>query len=145
MSKTIKTEITIQGGKEKVWQVLMDFENYSSWNPLIKKISGKAELGEKIYVKLQPPGLSEMVFEPTITGFQPGKRFAWLGKLWRKGLFDGEHCFEIEDMGKAIRFVQYESFSGILVPIILLFAGKQTRQGFEAMNEALKNKVEGLK
>jgi hypothetical protein len=33
----------------QVWQALTDFENYSTWNPFIKKISDKAARNENFY------------------------------------------------------------------------------------------------
>ena len=43
-----------------------------------------------------------------------------------------------------VRFVQEERFTGLLVPLILRFAGESTRVGFESMNIALKRRVEQL-
>ena len=41
-----------------------------------------------------------------------------------------------------MRFVQSERFSGILVPLVMAFIGRSTRQGFEAINQALKERAE---
>ena len=38
MTKQIKTSIHINATKEKVWEILMDFEKYPEWNPFIKSI-----------------------------------------------------------------------------------------------------------
>jgi hypothetical protein len=40
------------------------------------------------------------------------------------------------------RFVHREVFSGLLVPFLWNSLNKQTRQGFEEMNRALKMQVE---
>ena len=59
------------------------------------------------------------------------------------GLFDGEHGFRVvpEDVGRC-RFEQFETFTGLLVAPILWMVGDATRQGFEAMNRALKARAE---
>jgi hypothetical protein len=59
------------------------------------------------------------------------------------GIFDGEHRFSIEPIGPdRVRFVQAERFSGVLTPVILRFIGESTREGFAAMNQALKTRAE---
>ena len=59
------------------------------------------------------------------------------------GLFDGEHTFRIEPLdGERSRFVHGERFTGILVGLVKGVLGK-TEAGFEQMNAALKQRVEG--
>jgi hypothetical protein len=41
-----------------------------------------------------------------------------------------------------VRFVQEERFTGLLAPLVLRFIEGSTRQGFEAMNLALKARAE---
>jgi hypothetical protein len=67
----------------------------------------------------------------------------WLGQLVVPGVFDGEHRFRLEPLGPdRVRFVQEERFTGLLAPLILRFIERGTRQGFEAMNSALKLRAE---
>jgi hypothetical protein len=57
---------------------------------------------------------------------------------------DGEHIFEIEPLGEnGIRFIQREHLRGLLLPILWSILNVSTRQGFEAMNAALKRQAEG--
>jgi len=44
----IKTEIEIAAPPEKVWDILMDFDKWQEWSPIIKISSGRAELGNKL-------------------------------------------------------------------------------------------------
>jgi hypothetical protein len=41
-----------------------------------------------------------------------------------------------------VRLVQRERFRGILVPLVWRTLDRDTRRGFEAMNQALKQRVE---
>jgi hypothetical protein len=84
-----------------------------------------------------------MTFQPTVLKAEVNRELRWLGHLIFPGLFDGEHSFVIEPLDtNRVRFIQREVFRGLLV---LLVAGTldKTRQGFEAMNRALKIKAEG--
>ena len=101
-------------------------------------------LGEQIEARLTPPGGKGMSFKPRVTAFTAGTKLHWLGHLLIPGLFDGEHQFSLEAIeGSRTRFVQREDFTGILVLPVLKTVGDSTKQGFEAMNAALKQRVEG--
>lgn len=57
-------------------------------------------------------------------------------------IFDGEHSFEIQDLGEyRVRFIHSERFSRILVPL-LSSALLRTKAGFEMMNASVKSIAE---
>jgi hypothetical protein len=138
------TEINIKNSPAEVWAVLSDFELYGVWNPFVKQVKGKVEVGSKIEVLITPPDANPMTFKPLVLNFDENKQFRWLGNLLFKGLFDGEHRFElIAQPDGTTRFIHAEKFSGILVPFLKKMLENNTKRGFEAMNEALKDRVEG--
>lgn len=141
--KNISTDIIIYAPKEIVWQVLTDFASYPDWNPFIKSFAVKPEKGKRFKVVIQQPGSKPMTFSPVCLELSENTQFRWLGSLGFKGIFDGEHIFELyeEENGK-IRFVHREKFSGILVPLLWKQLNVKTRKGFEMMNEALKERAE---
>ena len=135
----IRTEIRIHASREKVWQILTDFQNYPNWNPFIKAVEGTVKPGEKIRVRIEPPGAKGMTFKPKVLTVSHNQEFKWLGNLLIPGLFDGEHKFElIENEDGSTTFIQSEKFSGILVPLLKKQLQNNTRKGFEAMNQKLK-------
>ncbi len=143
MAKEITTEITIKASPEKVWNILTDFENYPNWNPFIKSLSGKVAVGKKINVKLEPPGSKAMIFKPTVLAFNKNKELRWLGQLVFRGLFDGEHKFEITDNGNGTSlFRQSEKFNGVLIPLYKKMLDTNTVDGFNQMNQKLKELAE---
>ena len=142
--KQIKTEILIDAPVTAVWKILTDFDSYPDWNPFIKLFEGKPSKGERFTVVIQPPNAKPMQFKPVCLEMTENKKFSWLGHLFIKGLFDGEHIFElIEDSGKTI-FIQRENFSGLLVPLIWKQMDTKTIKGFEMMNRSLKERAEGF-
>ena len=141
--KEIRTEITINATADKVWNVLANFDDYPYWNPFLKWLKGKVVEGNKIRVRIAPPGASAMTFMPRVLKYEQNKEFRWLGHLFVPGLFDGEHSFELRDNGDGTTtFVQREQFKGILVPLFRKMLDVNTPQGFELMNKALKDRVE---
>ena len=140
--RAIHTEIGIGAPAAAVWSILIDTDNWAEWNPFAK-LSGRVAVGERVSVTLTPPGKSAMTLRPTIVKLEAGREFRWLGHLGIPGLFDGEHGFRVvpEDVGRC-RFEHFEAFGGLLVAPVMWMVGGATRQGFEAMNRALKARAE---
>jgi hypothetical protein len=134
MHKEIKTSIHINATPSTVWQVLTDFEKYPNWNPFIKEINGTVAQGASIQVNID-----NMQFKPTIITCVPNEQLSWLGKLFIKGLFDGQHNFRLEAQtdGTTI-FHHTEQFSGLLVRLFASKLETNTKAGFEAMNKKVK-------
>jgi hypothetical protein len=141
--RNLQTEISIDSPSDRVWATLTDFPNYPNWNPFIKKISGKVEVGNNIEVRIEPPNGRGMTFKPKVLVFDEQKEFRWLGRLWIKGLFDGEHYFILEPIDKkTTKFIHGELFSGLVVGMLSITIEK-AKDGFYLMNEALKKYCEG--
>ena len=141
--KHLKTEVLINAPAATVWAVLMDFDEYSNWNPFIQQISGPPKVGQILKVQIHPPNQNAMQFKPTVLQNEEEKAFRWKGKLFVKGLFDGEHYFTLESVSaKQTRLIHGERFSGLLSGLIMKRISEDTLAGFKAMNEALKRRAE---
>jgi hypothetical protein len=139
----IHTAIEIDATPEAVWSVLVDFASYEQWNPFIRSLQGTALAGSPLIVRIQPSGASAMTFRPTVLIADPPREIRWLGKLFIRGLFDGEHAFVIRELpGGRSRFEQSERFTGLLVALLRRALDRDTKRGFEAMNLALKQRAE---
>ncbi len=137
--RSIKTEITINAPKEKVWNLLMDHKNYPTWNPFVKHIEGGVQPGENLSVTVQSEGNKSMDFKPLVLTNNTAKEFRWKGKLFVNGLFDGEHYFQIEEISEnQVKFIHGENFTGLLSGVLTPLILDDTKKGFEQMNEALK-------
>jgi hypothetical protein len=140
--KYISTSINIHASAKDVWQVLTNFEDYSSWNPFIRNIEGTLQVGSTLTATIHPPESGPMAFRPKIISYKAGQHLTWVGHFLIPGIFDGEHSFEIhQKSGGVVQFIQKESFKGILVPFMGGVLAK-TQKGFTRMNKALKEKVE---
>ncbi len=143
-TRELRTEVVINAPPSQVWTVLTDFPSHSDWNPFIRRISGELRRGAKLSVELGPPDGETMEFAPNLLAVRPDEELRWLGRLIFPGVFDGEHIFELEplDGGERTRLVHRENLRGVLVPLMWNMLDTDTRRGFEAMNAALKARVE---
>ena len=140
--KTIETVVDIHAEPDDVWAVLTDTASYPEWNPFVTEMDGTLAEGERLRIRIEPPEGRAMNFKPRVTTFEPEQRLEWLGRLVVPGLFDGRHEFVLDSQHhNHTRVTHREHFSGLLVRFFL--DEDDIRAGFEAMNEALRARVEG--
>ncbi|MDP1771434.1 MAG: SRPBCC domain-containing protein [Methylobacter sp.] len=86
-----------------------------------------------------------MTFRPTVLVALPNHELRWLGHFLLPRVFDGEHYFKIEPVSSGrVRLIHGEKFSGILVGLAKSKLEGETKSGFIAMNQALKNQAEAV-
>lgn len=143
MQHHIHTEVLIDAPPATVWETLTDLAKYQDWNPFIVSAEGQVAVGERLVNRINPPGGKAVTFRPTVTVVEQEKTFEWLGRLLVPGLFDGRHRFDLQqtESGGTL-LIHAETFRGLLVRFFRKSLDTNTRQGFEAMNDALKGRAE---
>jgi hypothetical protein len=144
MNKELRTEIEIQASPDKVWQVLTSLDKYPEWNPFIHHAIGTAKVGEKVDITFRS-GSKEKTLHCTVIKVEPNKELCWKYHVILPGLFQGEHRFIIEQVeSNKVRFVDLEIFKGLLVSTQAKDIDTNSKQGFEEMDKALKERVEAV-
>lgn len=141
-ARSLVTEVEIHASPQEVWDALVDLDAYETWNPFIVEGAGKVAEGESLNLRMSLPGGKAMNFSPMVTVANPSVSFEWLGHVAVPGLFDGRHRFELSPNGDTTTLVHSEEFTGVLAPMFMKMFDEQTRNGFEAMNVAMKGRVE---
>ncbi len=146
MKYSIYTEIIIHAPLEEVTKAFFNFSAYEKWNPFITIDAKDKIVGERIKVDFLENGKTKMTIQPTLLVNDHDTGYKWLGHLYVKGLFDGQHEFLWQRMDKdRTRFIQRESFSGLLVRPLVKSVLEPTELQFKEMNEALKTYIEAGK
>jgi len=138
----VATFIDIRANPARVWRVLTAFADYPAWNPFITAVEGTPAVGARLLIRVHPPGGSAMAFRPRVLIAEPERQLRWKGRLILPGLFDGEHSFRLEPIPGGVRLHHEERFTGLLAGVMPASSYGRIRQGFEAMNTALKARVE---
>ena len=142
-TRTIRSAIEIRAPLEAVWDVLTDFAAYPDWNPHIRQIRGTPKLGSRLTIRSHPKGGRPVVLRPLLVAFDPPTEMRWRATLLSRHLFTGEHGFKLEPIGEdRVRFLQDETFTGLLVPLYASLRLPKTREGFAEVNEALRERAE---
>jgi hypothetical protein len=137
--REIVTSIEISAPPDRVWAILSDTKRYAEWNPEIAALNGQLVPGA-VLENRQGYGDDQQVFWPTVLVVDPNRELRWGGHMWVPRLFDVEHYFLLSSGGEGeTRFTQGETFSGVA---LWFFDVNQLVPGFNAMNAALKKRVE---
>jgi hypothetical protein len=142
--KRFVTEVDIKASPAQVWDVLANFDGYSTWNPFIVQAQGDAAVGASVRLRMSPPGGRAITLTPHVTQALPGEVLEWLGRLAVPHLFDGRHRFELHPTASGTRVMHSEEFTGILVPLLARSLDAHTLPGLITMNGALKAEAEGV-
>jgi hypothetical protein len=136
----IHTSIDIDASPEAVWAILTDTATYPEWNPHLVRAEGGLAAGERLPLTVRQSG-RESTLTVRVTEYDEPRRLAWVGRFVAPFLFEGTHAFELEplDGGDRTRLHNTEASRGLLVPLVVR---SDAREAYEAMNAALKRRVE---
>ena len=138
---TASTEI--HASPERVWSVLTDLQHFAAWNPFIRQASGDAHVGGTVHVRVRPSFGLPLAFDATVLDRCENHELHWKGHVLAPWLASGEHVFSIEKLdADRVRFVQWESFSGVLPRLARRLLAREAKRGFDAMNAALRERAE---
>jgi len=133
---SVHADVLIDRPPADVWKFLSNRAAYPDWNPFITRVEGT------IIRIVLGTGSDAAVFEPTVLLVRPDQDLCWRGSVWVRGLFDGKHCIHLMAVAGGTHLEQTEEFSGLLVGWLTKDVIEDTRRNFQAMNAAVKQRVE---
>ena len=137
----ITATLDIAAPSTAVWRELIDWASYPDWNPMLRAIAGKPRVGAKINVSVASP-VGTVQIPAVVMRLVVNSGITWHSKLPLSGLFDRDHIIEITPTPEGSRITQTQTFGGALARPASVFATGTVRAGLEAMNAALKARVE---
>jgi hypothetical protein len=137
---TIVTDASIAATPAEVWRVLTDFDAYEQWNPMMRSIRGRAEVGARLQLRFALRVGGRAYGAPArVFAAEPERELRWGGGV--PGLLRIEHWVRLSPEGGGTRIEHGESFGGLLAGIGLKLIGLDEAP-YRAMNQALKERVE---
>ena len=140
--QSLHAAVEIDAPAERVWQIVIDFAQYSDWNPFIVRAAGEPRVGERLDITIAAPDMKPVSFRPRVLDVEPGRLIRWKGEFKLPGLFDGRHALIVDplDHGRS-RFTTHEDVTGILLPFAVTVM-TASQKGFELMARALRERAE---
>ena len=148
MPADLTTFVDIDATPERVWEVLTDLPAYAEWNPFVTQADGAVVEGGRLSVSVPPVNaLVQAQLRPTVVEAVPPRRLRLRSQLIRPavpGLFDVDLTMTITDHDGGVRLWQQDRFGGLLAPLLIRSLNRHRATAFNAMNQALKRRAEGM-
>ncbi|MCU0693157.1 MAG: SRPBCC domain-containing protein [Polyangiaceae bacterium] len=141
--REIHTEIEIGASADRIWKILTEFGRYPDWNPFLRWVRGRAEVGRSIAMRINPPNARAATMHGRIVEVRPRQRLGWSGATSVPGLLHMDHLIELVSMsGDRMLVTHRESASGALPWLHWDLLACCYHAGTSAMNRALKTRAE---
>lgn len=128
--------ITIQADPEKVWKVLTEINEWSSWQKDIPFASVEGDIASGSTFKWKTGGAKITSKLHTV---KPGSAFGWTGNTM--GLY-AIHNWQLQEVNGATVVTVAESMDGLLARLFRKSFHKSLEQGMDRWLTMLKEKVE---
>ncbi len=98
--KEIKGSVMVNAPASKVWERVIDFPSYPTWNPFIVQMKGELKEGSAFEVVISTPNKKEIRLRSRAVKVENGKEALFKGTV-RKGLLSMDHSFLVEGLEDA--------------------------------------------
>lgn len=127
---------------EAVWEIIGDFDGWSSWNPLYVETSGTLRVGEMIRFAVALDGMKPQKGSATVTAVEPAKLLEYQTRAFG-GLVRATRYVEVRQLGPGqCTVANGEHMGGPIGPLVYWMLGEKVRKGLQDMNHALKQLAE---
>lgn len=142
---TVRVESIIPAPRGVVWDVLVEFARYPEWNPFTVGVTTTGRVGDRVLLDVRLGG-RRLKMRERMRVFEPQRRVGWGLYLLGGHLLDCTRVQELEDTPDGqTRYVCYESFRGLSVPLFFGYYRAPMQEGFEAVARALRERVVALR
>jgi hypothetical protein len=133
------SEIEIAAEPNAVWDVLTDFEGWTTWNPDVKSMSidGDVAPGTQFKWKAGPASIAS-----TIQRLERPRLIAWTGKTFGTSAI---HVYRLDTRDDRTVVHTEESFEGWLARVLRGRMKKTLQSSLESGLQRLKTRVEGAR
>jgi hypothetical protein len=134
----VRTSLDIDASAAAVWSVLTDLPRFREWNPFIREAEGSTDEGGDVRVHVRSSFGLPLSFRAKVLESHANRELHWKGHVIGPWLACGEHWFTIEPIdAHHVRFSQRERFSGVVPRLGARLLARESKRGFDAMNQAL--------
>lgn len=138
----LEARIGVQTPPDTIWDLIYDTATWPDWNPFFVRAEGQIRLGGPLNIDLALPNGGTKRIDGTVLEWVPREQLHWRVSA-NHGLVRTIHYVEIDALAEVGCIV---AVGAIIGGLLGKTAARQTggfyKQGFQAMNEALKIRAE---
>lgn len=144
MQRAVEHRTGVQAPAEILWEVISDFETWSTWNPVHPRIEAELRIGTPVKVELVADGTQPTIIEAVVQDWVPYEQLHWRTRRLR-GFVTTIRYLEIEKMSDVgSTFSNGELFMGPLVRLVSRDERRRLKAAYSRMGEAVKARAEAL-
>jgi hypothetical protein len=141
-ARGVSHRIEIAAPPSAVWSVLADLDHWGAWNPLYIQAAGEPVVGARFAMTIALEGMKPQKAQATIVSVEPETKLEYaivnLG-----GLVKAFRYIDLRAIAaNRCEVVNGEIMTGLVGRLLARLVGGKVRNGLQAMNEALKARVE---
>ncbi len=143
MPHTIRAEVEIDAPVARVWEILVDLDAYSEWNPFTPRVRSSLRVGDPVEMDVRMHPDRTLARVERVTACEPEARLCWGMKIGTPFLLAAERCQVLTHRGpQRTHYETANRFRGLLLPLMLRLYGDSVQRGFESVALALKKHAE---
>ena len=142
--KEIKSATRIYAPIEDIWEKLLNFDQYHTWNHAVKDIHGQPIRNSLFRLKLNPEPIKSTHLQTKLIVLESQKELVWSTTyLGINNLFGYQYYFNLipKTQGR-VKLIHGAVFWGFLLPLCWKYISMENRATLKEANEALRNEVE---
>ena len=131
-------DIVIEAPAELVWEILLDFDNYSAWNAFCPEIKGEATMGAALHMMVDlGSGLQPQV--EYVTRLEPPHRVTWSMENKPGDPIHADRTQTVTPLSESsCSYSSIDEFSGEAVGPMIEALGAEVEKGFSLCAKGLK-------
>ncbi len=137
--KSVHHEISINANPERVWAVIIDTDNYDSWNPVMKLLTGQVKEGNKVKYRFTQDADNVSEIPSQVKKMIPNELLNQGGGL--PFILTFNHQYILKPLGKGTRLIIHEDYHGIGVNF---WNPTPVQAAYKRLNEAIKERAESF-
>lgn len=134
--KSVTATVDIPAPPEQVWQVLMDTDAYSEWNPVLVPLEGELAEGNTLRYRFQQDQQTTAEMSARVKQIHAMNKLNQVGGYW--GILTFDHNYLLEPIDKGTRLTIYEEYTGLGVHF---WDPTPVEQAYQRLAESLKLRV----
>jgi hypothetical protein len=141
----IESTVDIDAPAERVWAILRDLARYGEWNPFTPRVDASLVIGEPVVLHVaMKPGKPLIVQREVCSANDPaGLELGWGMQMGPGFVLRANRVQRLTRVGpERTRYYTADTFSGLLVPIVMGLYRADIQRGFDGVARALKERAE---
>ncbi len=144
MAVDIASEVVVDAPRAHVWKILRDLARYPEWNPFTPRIESTLRVGDPVILHVvMKPEKKPMRQPEVMTSYVEGEELGWGTTIGLPIVMKANRIQRLTEVSPSrCHYRTVDTFSGLLVPLVMALHRADVQRGFDETARALKEHAE---